>query len=216
MTDFAFKSVKGKREKNEDYYGNVDEEFFLVADGLGGHPKGEVASKLAVEAALDFYKSSDIKDVSKRAKEAFKKANERIKKNKKRKLSDWLGMGTTLVGVILRQKRAIFVNVGDSRGFIFRDGKLTAATKVDRTIYGRLNRALGIRKKVRVHIDEYELKQKDMILLCSDGLTDFVSGEEIEEVLKTKGKLDKKAEELIALAMDNDSNDNVTVCLVKN
>lgn len=215
MTDFAFKSQKGKREKNEDYFGKVDEEFFLVADGLGGHPRGEVASKLAVKAATAFYKSSDIKNHKKRAEEAFHKANEKIKKNKKRKLSDWLGMGTTLVGVILKEKRAIFVNVGDSRGFIFREGKLIATTKVDRTVYGRLNRALGIRKKVKVHIDEYELKEKDTILLASDGLTDFVSQKEIEKVLKRKKDLYKKVEELITTAMNKESNDNVTVCIIE-
>lgn len=205
--DFAFKSVKGKREKNEDSYGSSNEKLFIVADGLGGRVAGEVASETAVDAAISSYESG--KDIE----EIYNDANMAIIK-KIEKTPEYKGMGTTMVSCLFKNKKALIANVGDSRGYLFRKGKLELVSKDDRGLGGRLTKALGVGKKIKVHKNEIEIKKGDAILLCSDGLTDFVTDSEIKEVLEEEKNLEEKVEELVAVAMDNASTDNVTVGLI--
>ena len=213
MAEFVFLSEKGLRENNEDFYGNYKDEFFVVADGLGGHAAGEVASKVAVEAALSVYKTSKEQDKSKLLEEIFKRANGGIIDSVNRN-PNYSGMGTTLVCAIVQSNEVIFANVGDSSGYIYSNGQLMPITKADRDIMGFLTNALGIQGEVRPQVVKVNLKRGDLILLCTDGLTDFVKAGVIEKILESQIDLKKKAKGLIEVALQFGSTDNITVGLI--
>ena len=207
MAEFVFETEKGKRENQEDFYGNWQDEFFVVADGLGGHAAGEVASKIAVATAILIFKET--KDI----KRVFEEVNQAVLRESQ-KNTQYTGMGTTMVALALQQNGVVFGNVGDSRGYILSGGKLSQITKDDRDEIGFLIRALGIDKETKPRIIKESLKKGDVILLCTDGLTDFVSDKVIEKILLSDAGLKKKAEGLIEAAAQFGSTDNITVGLV--
>ena len=214
MMEFVFLSNKGKRENNEDAYANYKSEFFLVADGLGGRPAGEVAAKIAAETATSIYQFSKKEKPKRLLRNVFDRANNEIllrsKENKK-----WYGMGTTAVCVLISRNKLYFANVGDSRGYLFSDGKLTLKTQDDRDDWSSLLEALGADEEVKPHISIVKSGKNDVVLLCSDGLSDFVSDEIIEKILRSKVSLKNKAEGLVDAALQFGSTDNITAGLIK-
>lgn len=212
MSEFASKSVKGKRPNNEDSCIMVGGRLFAVADGLGGHAAGEVASKIAVEKAEEVFKAVGDKVPEKILREIFDSANDEIIKNA-RANPDWGGMGTTLVACIVDKEKVYIANVGDSMAFILSDDKLSPLTKQDRT-FGMLNQALG-RDPINVNLSGYKAKKRNLILLCSDGLTDFLHKSIIEKILNEKTDLLRKADALVEAALQADSTDNITACLIR-
>lgn len=212
--DFTFKSNIGKRERNEDSYGNYKDKLFLVADGLGGHPAGEVASKVAVETAVSLFPDIEKEAPEEVFKRLFERADKAILEDAK-KDKEKTGMGTTIVGAIIEKKKVYFGNVGDSRGYLLRDGKLELISTDDRDGLGFLTRSLGVSSnRINVHVSQTDFAKGDMILLCSDGLTDFVKEPVIEKILRNDKSLDKKATGLVEAALQFDGSDNITVCLV--
>lgn len=205
----SFLSVKGKREKNEDSYG-ASENFFLVADGLGGHAAGEVASKIAAETAISSFESSKEKDVDKIYDLADKAIARKANAN-----PEYAGMGTTLVSCFLKGKSALIANVGDSRAYLFSKGRLKLVSTDDRGAFGRLTAAMGAGGEDEVHVNEIQIEEGDIILLCSDGLTDFVADNAIKKVLDSDKKLELKAKGLVELALQMGSSDNVTAGLIE-
>lgn len=211
-TEFAFLTDKGKRENNEDFYGNVGDEFFVVADGVGGYAAGEIASKLAVEKALEFFRKLKGEEVE--LEEIFKAVNKGILQSAE-KNPDWAGMGTTFVVAILQLNEVTIGNVGDSRAYIISDGTLRRVSKDDRDAAGFLTDFFGIGERVRSHISKTEVKKGDLILLCTDGLSDFVKENVVEKILASEANLKDKAKGLIDAALQFGSTDNVTVCLIR-
>lgn len=217
------------RQNNEDALypesaGEADGSVTLmVADGMGGHIAGEVASRLAVNAAA----ASDLTPSDRVA-----AGNRAIREEVAREPS-LEGMGTTMTLVTLDPEgNATFAHVGDSRAYLFRDGKLQQVT-LDHTVaaeyvaLGRippeeavshpqrhmLTRTLGLTRFVNVDETAVELKAGDRILLCSDGLTEMVSDTRIAEVLGELG-VEEAAWRLIEMANSAGGIDNISVIVI--
>lgn len=239
------KSVAGmQRENNEDsiYVGSGDKEvknIFIVADGMGGHNAGEVASRLAVDKFIEYIRPHfktgiDREFVLDVLLGGVIYANEIIYKesvnNEKRK-----GMGTTFTCVYYNDGKIYAVHVGDSRIYILTDGKLKqisndhsyvmelvrkgnltpqeAANSPKRNI---ITRAVGCEEKIDVDTIIKELKEGDVVLICSDGLSTMVKDSEIEEIMNKYSDAEKTIEALIEKANKNGGKDNISAIIIRN
>lgn len=224
------------RKNNQDNYLNQKNKngfcIFAVADGLGGHNAGEVASDYAVEELAGYFNIWEECDFVKDAQEIeeyIKNINKEIYNMSLRseKLS---GMGTTLTLVVTNGTDMLLFHVGDSRAYLISD-KITQITKdhslvqylidqgqitVEEGLHhpqkNIITRALGTDEHVEVDVLKLELKPLDKILICSDGLTNNVIDEKIFEIIKNN-TIDNAAELLIDEANRNGGNDNITVVL---
>jgi serine/threonine protein phosphatase PrpC len=218
------------REGNEDSY-LVDEPLFVVADGMGGHLAGDVASSTAIDVIASSSKSADAGNPDSLA-VLLREANKAI--YEKARADDRLrGMGTTCTLLMIRETKGHVAHVGDSRAYLQRDGELSQLTE-DHSLVGRMvkegrlsaeeaeshpqrsiiTRALGVDSDVDVDLLSLDLRERDRILLCSDGLTSMVANERIQEILGRTSDPQKAANELVALANDAGGEDNITVVLV--
>lgn len=200
----AARSDRGrKRSTNEDAYGlSLEHGVFLVCDGMGGAAAGEVASAMAVDEVMRLLtQRGSEQPVEDAARTAITAANEAIYTRSQRHLK-LRGMGTTLVALVAEPGQAWMVNVGDSRGYCLRDGRLTQVT-VDHSLVdeqvrsGRMNeadarrsplrnvitRALGTQPFVTPDIFPLRPEPGDVFLLCSDGLTREVSDLMLQSLL---------------------------------
>ncbi len=218
------------RDNNEDFFCyDQQRRLMIIADGIGGHVGGEVASKLAVEAAG--VRLAQLETASPQAiQPAFDAANLAVLQ-KAAADSSLAGMGTTMTLAWLCGSQLFIGHVGDSRAYIFQDRKLHMLTR-DHTVAGELleagdisedqaathpqkhilTRALGTREECVVDISEHVVHGDYILLLCTDGLTDQVSGEEISQVLK-KADLETIADELVEKAYKRGAPDNVTLII---
>jgi PPM family protein phosphatase len=245
----ALSDTGRKRSANEDSY-QVDGELnlFVVADGMGGHAAGEVASKIAVESIHDFIKTTgNDRDITwpyefdetlsmagNRLKSAIQTAHARVLEVTSQK-KEFQGMATTVVSILVENGKAQVAHVGDSRAYLIREGKLIQLTSDHSWVNEQLRtgaissqqarnhpyrnivtRALGGPNPVDVDVMEEEMKDGDIILLCSDGLNTMISDEQILEIVnRNKDDLDQGCKELINTANENGGEDNVTAILVK-
>lgn len=228
---FAARSDVGRvREGNEDSY-LVREPLFVVADGMGGHLAGDVASRLAVEVITEETEGSNGEKES--LVNAVKRANEAIfeKSSTDTNLS---GMGTTCTMVFIADGEARVAHVGDSRAYLLRDGRLTQVTD-DHTLVNRMvkegrlrpedaerhpqrsiiTRALGVDATVKVDYKTLKLQQGDRLLLCSDGLNSMIGAPSIQRVLQEATDPETAADDLVRLANDAGGEDNITVVIVE-
>ncbi|MBQ9013926.1 MAG: Stp1/IreP family PP2C-type Ser/Thr phosphatase [Bacilli bacterium] len=215
---------------------NLSGQYLLVvADGMGGHKAGEVASSIVVNGLTEKFKNIETigekQDAVNWIRENVKELNDAIFKYTD-EFEESKGMGTTLVLSIVTDDYILFGNVGDSSGFVFKKGKLYKVTK-DHTLVNLLvetgeltkeeaenhprknvlMRALGANNPVDVDIFDVE-KDCDGILLCSDGLTNMLSVRQIENVLNTDSTLEEKVVKLIRKSNLRGGTDNVSVaCL---
>jgi serine/threonine protein phosphatase PrpC len=214
------------REGNEDSY-LTEEPLFAVADGMGGHRGGEVASQLAVETLEKLFKQR-VGDLPDQVQEANRVVFERSVVDEK-----VAGMGTTLTAALVEGDRVRLAHVGDSRAYLLRDRKLRLLTE-DHTLVHRmvsegeisqeeaethpqrsvLTRALGVDTVVDVDDDTVQVRPGDRLLLCTDGLTSMVSEEEIEEVLRTVPDPLDAAQRLVRMANEAGGVDNTTVVVL--
>ncbi len=235
------------RKNNEDYCkGNVistksgDIGIFAVADGMGGHNKGEIASELAVENIVKFLENNLVQNervkinyIDDILKQAYNNVNSIIYKRSKEE-KECSGMGTTLTVVITYKDEAYIANVGDSRCYILQDGKFNkitkdhslveefiaqhAITEEEAKTHPRRNvitRALGTEQMIIVDIYKKDINKGDKILLATDGLTSFVDKEDIEEIVSSDEKIEDITEKLINKANEIAGKDNVSVILIK-
>ena len=224
----AGKSDVGRvRSGNEDAF-LVDHgrALFAVADGMGGHQAGEIASHTAIETLrAEFDADEDIADAITQANRAvYTKAHSNV---------EWEGMGTTLTAVAIVGRLAIVGHVGDSRTYLLRDGKLRRVTDdhslVEQLVReGRLTReqaanhpqrsiitrALGVSSKVQVDTNHVHLHDKDRFLLCSDGLTSMVDDDSLAEVLRKNRDPKRAVSRLIDLANHAGGEDNITAVVL--
>jgi len=238
-------SHRGKvRKRNEDYYyipkGPKDiQNLLIVADGMGGHNAGDIASFVAVNTAADVIRRVERDSKNELSNEekiykAFFEANLRIY-NMAQQEEKYNGMGTTMTLALLSHEEAVIGHVGDSRAYLFRgdeliqvthdhslveelvkNGSITADEALHHPQKHYITRSLGTGQHVEIDIFNISLKPEDMLLLCSDGLVDCVSEEKIKEVLSTKAPCAQLAEQLIEIAIDQGGNDNVTAVLYYN
>ncbi len=224
-----------KRATNEDAFGySVEHGVFVVCDGMGGAAAGEVASSLAVDELMRLLTNeSEGSTQPADAEKAVSAANEAIftRAQQSNKLS---GMGTTLVALLAKDRRAWMINVGDSRGYRLRNSRLEQIT-LDHSLVeeqvrmGRMDpsealrsplrnvitRALGTQHAVSPDIFEMEAEPGDLFLLCSDGLTRELSDALLESLLRVGAPLDEMCTRLVAAANQSGGNDNITCVLVR-
>ena len=224
------------REGNEDSY-FAGTTVFAVADGMGGHVAGEIASSKALEpiAALDGSTFPNAEDARDSLVFAITSANTEViaQGDADPALS---GMGTTLTAVIVREGRLHLAHVGDSRAYLLRSGQRLRQLTTDHTLVAQLvregrispeqaathpqrsviTRAIGVDRDVDVDVfPPLELEAGDQILLCSDGLTGPVSDERISAILSEVRDADEACTELIEAAKAGGAPDNVTVVLLR-
>jgi protein phosphatase len=236
------------RSNNEDTIGSDAELGLLVlADGMGGHKGGEVASAIAVDSILQELRkvlpeivSGKVDDTtgysleSMAVETAIKNANSHIYRTAQDN-SQYEGMGTTIVVLLFYDNRITVAHVGDSRLYRLRDTLLEQLTRdhtllqelVDRGFYTRkeareslnknlVTRAVGVSPTVDIDLLEDIALKNDLYLLCSDGLTDMISDDLIEDIqLNYKDDLEKMNQELIKQAKDHGGKDNVSVMLAQ-
>lgn len=225
-----------RRQDNEDRYATVPGiGLFVVADGMGGHKAGQVASQIAVEAAIRAIEALQGASVSlaERLRHAVACANREIFLAAQAD-AELAGMGTTLVAMLFGEERLALAHVGDSRAYLLRRGRLRALTD-DHSIVAELlrrqaiseeaarahphrhvlTRALGVRARIEPDLAEMTPQSGDVFVLCSDGLTTHVADDEIAEIVGGEADLDSAATRLVEVANAAGGLDNVTVLLLR-
>jgi serine/threonine protein phosphatase PrpC len=244
--EFAQLSDPGKvRDHNEDFIGYAEPGtpeqarshgwLFVLADGLGGHDRGEVASQLAVDTLVSSFYASQVGEVA-------RVTLQRLVQTANLKISDCAAstgpggssMATTLVACLLRYDRATVAHVGDSRCYLIRRGNASVLTH-DHTLVGeqvrmgilseeeaktsekrhQLSRSVGNSLFVNADIDEHQLLPGDVLLLSSDGLHGSVTPKEIGTIVSRFPDLQEAARTLISLACEKDGGDNISVQLIR-
>ncbi|WP_231511761.1 PP2C family protein-serine/threonine phosphatase [Chondromyces apiculatus] len=222
-----------KRRKNEDCYLCLDDyHLFAVADGMGGHKGGDVASRLAVETIQKVFEEGSwtegpYPDVPRRGSElasSIQRANKTVYDAAQVDKS-LMGMGTTLISARFSpNKQRLYVgHVGDSRCYRLRDGELRQLT-TDHTmgaagitgpLANHLSRALGVAAAVKIDLVIARPRPGDVYLLCSDGLSKMANDDAIQDVLIAQPDPEKAANALIERANEGGGRDNITVVLVR-
>lgn len=228
------------RPNNEDVWAILEEEnFFILADGMGGHKAGEIAAKETVQLICQEMKNFLSKEevTLKRCEEFFAQAiyqaNAAVFKMGKTN-PELKGMGTTLCCLLLQKEGAVVAHVGDSRIYRCRKGKLSQVTKdhsllVDLLELGQISprsatdflykniitKAVGTEPAVEPAIQTVDIQGGDLFLLCSDGLSDMLSLTEIETLINQNPKVDFCVKALIDAVVQKGAHDNVTIVLVK-
>lgn len=214
------------RRTNEDAF-LAEPPLFAVADGMGGHSAGDVASATAVEVL-----AREVKDAGEALAAAVKAANEAVHRQAS---SDpgLSGMGTTMTAMLAGPTSAQIVHVGDSRAYLLREGRLERLTR-DHTVADRLaregkipaedadrhpqrsilERALGVSPEVNVDVEVIDIRPDDRLLLCTDGLTSMLTDEEIREILEAEDVPERASKRLVEEAVRAGGNDNVTAVVV--
>ena len=241
MNSIGFKSSKGiKRSKNEDACcGMPKEQVFMVADGVGGNNSGELASRTAVTSVADYIKSYPLNQVTQEDQlrayfeNCITKANRDIMlladKHEKNR-----GMATTLIVCHIREKKGYILNVGDSRAYVFRGEELFQITEdhsyvnslvklgviTEKEAKGHqkshvITRALGAEEMTEADFYQTNLREDDILLLCTDGLYGEMEPEKISKIMKAEPQMTSLAEKLISEANKAGGNDNITVVCIK-
>lgn len=238
MQAYGMTDVGRVRSRNQDYIycssdpvGNL-ENLFLVADGMGGHRAGDYASRFLVEGLTSYVEQHREGSAVQVIKEGIRQINGELYEvsMSSRELS---GMGTTLVAAVTEGNTLYVANVGDSRLYLYRDKKMIQVTRdhsyVEELValgqmernsrdYLRkkniITRAIGVGKYVEADFFEEELYAGDLILMCSDGLSNMLEEEELASFLGEKRTLKQKTERLITQANDRGGYDNIAVIVI--
>jgi protein phosphatase len=223
----------GRRPTNEDSL-LVDPArgLFVVADGMGGHNAGEVASDMAVKTIGAFLQPGTPHS-STQLDQAIKAANDEILSAASGQ-SDYNGMGTTVVAALLNDEHAYFANVGDSRAYLWDSHGLRRLTRDDSWLTAAmegvlegppnieqhpmrhvLTKVVGLRHELQPSIAEFDFRPGDVLLLCTDGVHGSVTDAAIGEVLGSGSSVIEMAERVVRLAMAHGATDNLTAIVIK-
>ncbi len=230
----ALSDVGLTRKDNEDnYLVSAERGLFVVADGMGGHVGGQIASGIAIqvidqEIKLPLWQEKTPQLLN----EALIKANEKIYKQGQEER--FMGMGTTVTAALFRNNNLYISHIGDSRAYLFREGKLTLLTDDHSLVFEMyqqgsltleearnhpqrniLTRALGTQEIPRIDKVTYPVQAGDLLLLCTDGLYSHVRNDEITNVLNKKASLKVQVREMVDLALERGGTDNITAVLVQ-
>ena len=238
MKTFSMTDIGRKREVNQDYVFATDEtignlpNLLVVADGMGGHRAGDFASRFTVEVLAEEVQNCKETHPETILGNSIQAANERLleEAEKDNRLE---GMGTTLVAATILDHVLYFANVGDSRLYLInkeirqlskdhsmveemvRLGGLTEEEAKHHPDKNIITRAIGVKKRVEPDFFEYRLKGGDIILMCSDGLTNMVDDDEIFQIVKSSRDIVEAVENLIQRANENGGADNIGVILAE-
>jgi len=214
------------------------EALLLVADGMGGHQAGDVASQMAMDGMAPQLDKSlagktpvDSPSIEVLLKAAVQGVNASVWEEAKK--IEYRGMGTTLTAAVIHGPDLIMANVGDSRGYLLREGTLRQITRdhswveeqVEAGLLNReeadhhpnrniITRAIGIAETVEVDIFQEELRKDDVVVMCSDGLYSLVTDPEIAEVVGDTGP-SMACNTLVKMANDRGGHDNITVVIAR-
>lgn len=230
---FGLSDIGVKRVNNEDVFAFLLEYgFFALADGMGGHKAGEIAAKEAIsylcssikEVLVQSSSPSKIEQLSNHLKKLYENANDWIYRLSKTS-ENLTGMGTTLCSALFLDNKILFSHIGDSRIYCLRGSNLLLITKDHSVMVPLKNKpskarkiltqVIGTPKAINPQIGLFEQQEKDLFLICSDGLTDYVKNGYIELILKSQVSIEKKANLLIETAKNQGSTDNITVLLIQ-
>lgn len=227
------------RQLNQDFVftseyplGTLDN-LFVVADGMGGHKAGDYASKCAVQTIIEMCTKSKGEKMVTAVTKAIEEANARIRR-KAMEDENMIGMGTTLVLATVSDDTLTVANVGDSRLYVISEEGINQITRdhslveemirmggIDRVSARNhpdkniITRALGAASSVNVDFFEVTLKNNDLILMCSDGLSNMIEDSDIQKIVMNGNSLESIANELINTANNNGGRDNISVILAR-
>ncbi len=239
---FGNTNIGKRRSNNEDSYvcysfNNTQKPRFLiaVADGMGGHTGGEIASALAIEGIKDYFHSqfenltSPDRDLSMALEDSVQQANLKIFRTASAE-TKLTGMGSTLVAALLTDTHTYISNVGDSRAYLIREKHIQQITidhnwKNEQLQKGQLKeediqnspykdlitRSMGLKDKIEIDSFEFLIQSKDYILLSSDGLHSLLSQKEIFKAFKKNKRPEKICQKLIDMSNKKGGRDNITV-----
>lgn len=221
---FAASQLQGTRKTQEDYFVNFNDECFVVCDGVGGMPHGEVAAKLAGDTAAWAYKlvrqrHAYWKDRKLFLKRIFRTTNITVwQKQREEGFTD--GMATTMLVCLVIDRYFYIGNVGDSSAFLLREGKMTKLTTEDVDNSGRLTKAIGTARYGLVPSTMMgDLLVGDCIILMTDGVAREIDANKCTRLLADVGQsapdLSDVAVKMLRCAQDQGATDNMTVCLIK-
>lgn len=230
--------VGNVREINEDdyYIDSKTEKLFMVADGMGGHNAGDVASKMVINVIKNYFlknisQNMELFEIKKKLLEGIKVANEEVYKlsSKYKKLN---GMGTTLNLLYVGKENLLFLNVGDSRSYIYYNNELQKITKDHSLVQQLLSNGTITENEAKNHpqrniitsclgnkkdykIDSYIVprRKKMKILLCTDGLTNLIKKAEMKKIIKNNNVY-LSSKKLVDLAKKYGGFDNITLILL--
>lgn len=239
LKTFSITDIGRKRKVNQDYVYSSEQpvgqlpNLFIVADGMGGHNAGDYASRLAVTAIAE--RAGELKDEepAQILGRAIEWANT-VVYEKAEAEPELEGMGTTVVAAVCDKDVLHVANVGDSRLYIVSGHEITQITRdhswvaemVRRGGLGAeearrhpdkniITRAVGAEDTVKADFFRVKLREGDLILMCTDGLTNMVEDEEIRMILNGARDIVEKAEELVRRANENGGQDNISVILIE-
>ncbi len=235
-----------KRDHNEDQFALVEQykekvhwplaekkgNLYVVADGMGGHNAGEVASRLAVEIIAQEYYRDDSSDVETSLRQAIEEANRQVYARAQQVRTE-AGMGSTIVAAVIRGDEIFVAHAGDSRAYRVRQGHIEPLTEDHSWVSEQLarnlitpeqarthpyrnyiTRSLGIKSDLEVDTNHWAVQQGDVYLLCSDGLSGQLQDEEMGSVISQREPLDA-SEELVRRANEAGGPDNITAVVMR-
>lgn len=238
LKTFSITDIGLKRKINQDYVFSSEMQvgklpnLFIVADGMGGHKAGDYASREATKIIVESIENSQESSPVKLIRTAIELANKSLLE-KAKESEDYTGMGTTMVVATITEECLYVANVGDSRLYIIND-EITQITK-DHSLVEEMvrlggideeaakyhpkknviTRAVGGAEEIEIDFFEIKLMPGDVILMCSDGLTNMLDDEEIKLIIEKQRDVIEKAEELVNAANQNGGRDNITVTIIE-
>lgn len=228
-------SDKGNvREINEDYvdfYISDDFQLYVIADGMGGHNAGEIASGMAVDSCINFMKElRQINNPVEVLKDAIMYANRTVY-NESNKINNLRGMGTTITACLVKDNDIIIANVGDSSCFIIDengiekitkdhslvqqlvdDGSITEEEAINHPNKNIITRALGTKENIDIDIFKKKINEVKKVLLCTDGLTNEVDKKEIYDIMANSDN-EEASKLLVELGKFKGGRDNISVLI---
>jgi len=232
--------VGKQREENQDnFFADPEPALFLVSDGMGGHRGGALASGIVaedlpvmIENALDRLKVGTPRTVRSILERMIAEQSKQLQLEGTSE-TGFRDMGATLVIALLRKGRCFVANIGDSRAYRLRKGKMAQLTRdhsvvseliekgriepeeaADHHAQGQITRYVGMEEKARSHVRSFALKKSDRLLLCTDGLTDMVTDKDIAAILKSETDPHAACESLVVAANKAGGHDNITTLVI--
>ncbi len=229
------------REINQDcmFAGSIESfPLYIVADGMGGHNAGEIASSMAVDIIEKVFTVNKDKLISEESikqtiEEAIVTANEKIYLQSK-KIPDYAGMGTTITLAYIFENKIYIGHVGDSRAYfitkdeikqitddhslvneLIKNGSITPEEAINHPQKNLITRAVGTSSDIQLDFYVLDYKPNDILIICSDGLTNMLNDDDIMKLIKSEDDIDIACNNLISIANENGGRDNITVIVIK-
>ena len=230
---------KERQDNQDNFFADPEPALFLVSDGMGGHQGGALASGIVaedlpvmIENALDRLKVGTPRTVRSLLERMIAEQNKQLQLEGTSE-SGFRDMGATLVISLLRYGRCFVANIGDSRAYRLRKGRMVQLTRdhsvvseliekgriepeeaVNHHARGQITRYIGMQEKARSHVRSFALKKSDRLLLCTDGLTDMVNDKDIAAIISAETDPQAACKSLIAAANKAGGHDNVTAMII--